>query len=70
MSRFAFPTPEYFEVTAVQSTEGLTKREIFAALALAGLMAADGEINSAMVRDAVVAAELLLDQLGQSEITQ
>lgn len=70
MSRFVFPTPECFEVTAIQSIEGLTKRELFAALAMAGLLASQGETYEGLVRDAVVSADLLLAQLKETEIAQ
>lgn len=34
----AFPTPDFYDGQQVGSTEGLTKRELFAAMALQGLL--------------------------------
>ena len=70
MHESAFPVPEFFDEKLIDCLPGLTKRELFAALAMAGLLAADSMIDGDMVRDSVFAADLLLHQLKQAKIDQ
>lgn len=63
----AFPTPEFYEERYVGCSNGLTKREYFAALALQGLLA-QHEITPAtsiklLVARAAAAADELVEQL-------
>ena len=44
MSNDVFPTPIFFDESQVGCSDGLTKRELFAALALAGHLAGDGAL--------------------------
>lgn len=70
MHESAFPTPEFFDDKLIACFPGMTKRELFAALAMMGLLAADSMIDGDMVRDSVFAADLLIQQLSQSKSAQ
>ena len=63
-SKAAFYTDEY-GIDAPQ--EGLTKREYFAAMALQGLLANDSELITSKARDAVQAADALIEILNKAK---
>ena len=46
---------------------GLTKREYFAAMALQGLLANDSGLITSKARDAVQAADLLIEELNKNK---
>lgn len=72
----AFPNPEF-----IQGGDGLTKRELFAAMAMQGILSDESNLNWAdtiaernsettyqvAARNAVRFADALLDQLSKSE---
>lgn len=59
----AFPATIYMGEIAVDSSDGLTKREFFAALALAGLLASSNDDLEPIARSAVRAADSLIEAL-------
>ena len=61
-AKAAFYTDEY-GIDAPQ--EGLTKREYFAAMAMQGLLANDSGLITSKARDAVKAAEALIEILNK-----
>ena len=63
-SKAAFYTDEY-GIDAPQ--EGLTKREYFAAMALQGLLANDSALITSKARDAVQAADALIEILNKAK---
>ena len=70
MHESAFPEPEFFDDKLIDCFPGMTKRELFAALALAGLLAADSLIDGDTIRDSVFAADLLLETLARTPVAQ
>ena len=50
-----------------ESQIGLTKREYFAAMALQGLLANDSALITSKVRDAVKAADALIEELNKTK---
>ena len=56
----AFPATEYYDERPIGGSSGLTKRELFAAMALQGFIAANGQHQ---VRDAATAAVEYADAL-------
>lgn len=68
MNEPAFPTPLFFNEIQVDCTAGLTKREFFAAMALAGLLAnGNKEGGQQLAHMATFAADQLLKELQRSE---
>ena len=63
-SKAAFYTDEY-GIDAPQ--EGLTKREYFAAMAMQGLLANDSGLITSKARDAVKAADALIEELNKTK---
>lgn len=64
MTEYAFPCSIPTEDQDYNTIFGLTKRELFAALALAGLMVDSESFNTAdLAREAVTAADLLIKEL-------
>jgi hypothetical protein len=59
----AFPATLYDNETPTDCTRGLTKREFFAALALAGILAATATTLEVDAAHAVKAADALIDAL-------
>lgn len=66
----AFPSPMDADGELIGGALGLTKREFFAGLALAGLLAADSMIDGDTIRDSVFAADLLLEILARTPVAQ
>ena len=63
-AKAAFYTDEY-GIDAPQ--EGCTKREYFAAMALQGLLANDSGLITSKARDAVKAADALIEELNKTK---
>lgn len=64
MNDGAFPTPLFDNEVQIDCLPGLTKRELFAALALAGLLAEPGDKPTRIFAEiAVEAADALIREL-------
>ncbi|MBW4467992.1 MAG: hypothetical protein KME07_21410 [Pegethrix bostrychoides GSE-TBD4-15B] len=70
MNESAFPSVVPDVSLEFSAESGLTKRELFAGLALAGLLAAGGDAHVGIVRDAVNTADLLIAYLSGNWIDQ
>ena len=64
-AKAAFYADKYGIIDAPQ--EGLTKREYFAAMALQGLLANDSALITSKARDAVKAADALIEELNKTK---
>ncbi|MCF8339745.1 MAG: hypothetical protein K9I82_02130 [Chitinophagaceae bacterium] len=56
-----------FVKSALNRPNGLTKREYFAAMAMQGLLANDSSLITGKVRDAVKAADALIEELNKTK---
>ncbi|MBW4465664.1 MAG: hypothetical protein KME07_09520 [Pegethrix bostrychoides GSE-TBD4-15B] len=66
MHESAFPVPEFFDDKLIDCFPGMTKRELFAGLAMAGMLSLDLD-NTAqqLAAEAVLAADLLIQELNK-----